>query len=167
MFTHPGGKLLFMGNEFGLTNEWNYKSELNWQLLDYAPHQKMKECVAALNKLYRDEPALHQLQFEPGGFEWIDLNHRSEGVMVYKRKGKNEEDDLLVVLNVTPVVRRDWKIEVYGKLKWKEVFNSDDPRYYGTGDVFNPDPKVKLVDKKTKLYEINCHLPALGGVIFR
>ncbi len=167
MFTHPGGKLLFMGNEFGQTKEWNYKSELNWELLQFAPHQKMQECVKALNNLYRTEPALHECQFEVGGFEWVDLNHRAEGVMVYRRKGKNKKQDVLIVLNVTPVVRRDWKIKAYGKSSWTEIFNSDRIDFHGTGDVFNPNPEVTLVDKKTGLYEINCHLPALAAVIFR
>ena len=167
MFTHPGGKLLFMGNEFGQTTEWNYKSELDWHLLEFEPHKKMQECVKALNNLYRSEPALHETQFEVGGFEWVDLNHRSEGVMCYKRKGKNKKDDVLILLNTTPVVRQDWKVQVYDKSEWVEVFNSDRPEFYGTGNVFNPSPSVHLVDKKTNLYEINCHLPALGAIIFR
>jgi 1,4-alpha-glucan branching enzyme len=167
MFTHPGAKLLFMGNEFGQTTEWNYKSELDWQLLEFEPHKKMQECVKALNHLYRNEPALHETQFEVGGFEWVDLNHRSEGVMCYKRKGKNKKDDVLILLNTTPVVRRDWKVRVNDKAEWKEIFNSDKAEYYGSGDVYNPSLSVDLVDKKSALYEINCHLPALGAVIFR
>lgn len=167
MFTHPGGKLLFMGNEFGQTTEWNYKSELDWHLLQYDPHKKLQQCVKALNHLYRTEPALYECQFEPGGFEWIDLNHRSEGVMVYRRKGKKVEDDLLVILNTTPVVRLDWKVLVYDKEDWKEIFNSDKVEFHGSGHVYNPTPKVTLVDKNSSLYEINCHLPALGAVVFR
>ncbi len=167
MFTHPGGKLLFMGNEFGQTTEWNYKSELDWHLLQYDPHKKLQQCVKALNHLYRTEPALYECQFEPGGFEWIDLNHRAEGVMVYRRKGKKVEDDLLVILNTTPVVRLDWKVLVYDKEDWKEIFNSDKVEYHGSGHVYNPTPKVTLVDKNSSLYEINCHLPALGAVVFR
>jgi len=167
MFTHPGGKLLFMGNEFGQTSEWNYKSELPWELLGFEPHRKMQECVKALNNLYTSEPGLYETQFEIGGFEWVDLNHRSEGVICYKRKGKNKKDDVLVILNTTPVVRQDWKVQVSGKAEWQEVFNSDKIEYYGTGNVYNPSPAVHLVDKKTGLYEINCHLPALGAVIFR
>jgi 1,4-alpha-glucan branching enzyme len=88
MFTHPGAKLLFMGDEFGSTSEWNYKSELQWELLEHAPHAGMKKCVQALNRLYRTEAALYEKQFEAGGFEWVDLNHRSESVLVYMRKGK-------------------------------------------------------------------------------
>jgi 1,4-alpha-glucan branching enzyme len=165
MFTHPGGKLLFMGNEFGQTTEWNYKTELSWELLEFAPHLKMQACVKELNRLYRSLPALHQLQFSPDGFEWVDLNHRSEGVMVYLRKGSDAKDNVLVILNTTPVVRLDWKVYVNGKKDWKELFNSDNQSYYGTGNVYNPSPQAILVDKNTTQYEINCHLPALAAII--
>ncbi len=167
MFTHPGAKLLFMGNEFAQTTEWNYKSELNWDLLRFDCHKMMQECVKDLNFLYQDEPALHKLQFDPKGFEWVDLDHRQESVVAYLRKTRSRKDDMLVVLNMTPVVRQDWKIRVKGKAGWKEVFNSDSKKYWGTGNVFNPEPTVKLVDKKARIFEINIHLPALGGVIFR
>jgi 1,4-alpha-glucan branching enzyme len=167
MFTHPGGKLLFMGNEFGATSEWNYKSELQWDLLQFDPHRLLKDCVRDLCLLLRNEPALYERQFEPTGFEWTNLEHRSESVIVYKRKAKNPEDDVLIVLNMTPVVRRNWKIRVHGKPKWVEIFNSDDKKYWGTGDVFNPDPGTELVNKKEKLFEINLHLPALGALVLK
>ena len=167
MFTHPGAKLLFMGNEFGATNEWNYKSELQWDLLQHPSHGGMKYCVQQLNQLYQSEPALYEKQFEPGGFEWVDLNHRSESVMVYKRKGKKEKDDVIVILNVTPVVRHDWEIYVHGKGKWSEIFNSDSKEFWGTGDVFNPTIQSKLVDKPSKCYQLKVHLPALGAVVLR
>lgn len=167
MFTHPGAKLLFMGNEFGATNEWNYKSELQWNLLEHPSHGGLKYCVQQLNQLYQSEPALFEKQFEPGGFEWVDLNHRSDSVMVYKRKGKKEKDDVLVILNVTPVVRNDWEIFVHGKGKWSEIFNSDSKEFWGTGDVFNPTIQSKLVDKASKCYQLKVHLPALGAVVLR
>jgi len=167
MFTHPGAKLLFMGNEFGATNEWNYKSELQWDLLKHPSHGGLKYCVQQLNHLYQAEPALFEKQFEPGGFEWVDLNHRSDSVMVYKRKGKKEKDDVIVILNVTPVVRHDWEIYVHGKGKWAEIFNSDSKEFWGTGDVFNPTIQSKLVDKPSKCYQLKVHLPALGAVVLR
>ena len=167
MFTHPGGKLLFMGNEFGSTTEWNYKSELPWELLQHPSHKMLKDCVRDLCFLLRNEPALYEKQFVQDGFEWIDLNHRQESVIVYRRKGILPENDLLVILNMTPVVRNDWKIYARGKETWKEIFNSDGKKYWGTGDVFNPAPVVKLVDKNTRQYEINVHLPALGAVVLK
>lgn len=167
MFTHPGGKLLFMGDEFGATNEWNYKSELQWDLLQFDAHRLLRDCVRDLNALLVDEPALHENQFNIHGFEWVDLNHRAESVICYRRKGKKPEDDVLIILNMTPVVRHDWKVYTYGKPFWKEIFNSDSKKYWGSGDVSNPQPAVHLVDKKEKMYEINIHLPALGAIVLK
>ncbi|MEN9598336.1 MAG: 1,4-alpha-glucan branching protein GlgB [Bacteroidota bacterium] len=167
MFTHPGAKLLFMGDEFGATQEWDYKRELQWELLDFVSHGGMKYCVQQLNHLYRNEPALYEKQFEPGGFEWVDLNHRSDSVIAYKRKGKKEVDDVLVILNMTPVVRHNWEIHVHGKSKWKEIFNSDAKAFWGTGDVFNPEINVAATDKKSKWYKLQVHLPALGAVVLK
>jgi 1,4-alpha-glucan branching enzyme len=165
MYTHPGAKLLFMGNEFGATNEWDYKSELQWDLLEFPSHGGMKYCVQKLNELYKSEPALYEKQFQSGGFEWVDLNHRSESVLVYKRKGLKDENDVIVLLNVTPVVRHNWEIYVHGKGKWTELFNSDSKEFWGTGDVYNPSIKSELVDKPSNCYKLTIHLPALGAVV--
>lgn len=167
MFTHPGAKLLFMGNEIGSTTEWNYKSELPWHLLQFDCHRGMQRCVRQLNHLYRNEPALYEKQFEPDGFEWIDLNHRSESVMVYGRNGKKSSDRLLIVLNVTSVVRNNWQIDVFGKKKWMEIFNSNDAAYWGTGDVVNQSIDVQLVDKETQCYRLTLHLPALSAIVLK
>jgi 1,4-alpha-glucan branching enzyme len=165
MFTHPGAKLLFMGNEFGATVEWNYKTELQWDLLKFVSHGGMKHCVQKLNELYRGQPALYEKQFATDGFEWVDLNHRNECVIVYKRKGNKPKDDVLVILNMTPVVRENWEVYVHDKAKWQEVFNSDDKAFWGTGDVFNPTIKSELVDKPSKCYKLSLNLPALGGIV--
>jgi 1,4-alpha-glucan branching enzyme len=167
MFTHPGGKLLFMGDEFAATTEWNYKSELPWELLQYAAHAGMKNCVKDLCHLLKNQPALYEQQFDKAGFEWIDLNHRAESVIVFRRKGVAAENDLLIVLNMTPEVRMNWKIKVYGKAKWAEIFNSNAKEYWGTGDIYNPAIEVTEVDKNNDLYEINLHLPPLGAVVLR
>ncbi len=167
MFTHPGGKLLFMGNEFGATNEWNYKSELQWELLQFDSHKGVRECVKALANLLKDEPALYENQFNQFGFEWVDLNHGAESVMVYRRKGTNPADDVVVILNMTPVVRKDWKIHVQGKQSWKEIFNSNDAKFWGTGDTYNPNIEVRVVDGQAGWYELNVHLPSLGAVILK
>ncbi len=167
MFTHPGAKLLFMGNEFAQTTEWNYKTELSWELLRFDCHKMMQECVKDLNHLYKDEPALYELQFDIGGFEWVDLHHRSESVLAYRRKGKKKKDDMLIILNMTPVVRRNWKLKLQGKSVWTEVFNSDSKNYWGTGTIFNPLIQSKILDKKKGIFEINVHIPALGAIILR
>lgn len=167
MFTHPGGKLLFMGNEFGTTQEWNYKSELPWELLQFEPHKGLQTCVKDLCFLLREQPAMYEEQFRTHGFEWIDLNHRPESVIVYRRKGTDPKNDLLVILNMTPEVRHDWKVQVYGKEIWQEIFNSNDKKYWGTGDVFNPEILVTELDKNSALFEINVQLPPLGAIVLR
>ena len=167
MFMHPGAKLLFMGNEFAATTEWNYKTELPWNLLQFQSHGGMKYCVQKLNELYTSEPALYQLQFDPAGFEWVDLGHRSESVMAFKRKGKNPAQDILVVINATPVVRHDWKIKVQGKTSWQEIFNSDAKEFWGTGVVYNPLITSVCVDKENNWYELTLQLPALSAVVFK
>ena len=167
MYMHPGAKLLFMGNEFASTTEWNYKSELPWHLLAHPSHGGMKYCVQKLNELYTSQPALYELQFEPTGFEWIDLQHRSESVMAFKRKGKNPAGDIVVIINATPVVRNDWKISVQGKEEWHEIFNSDHPDFWGTGVVYNPAIPCVCVDAQNKWYELTLQLPALSAVVLQ
>lgn len=167
MWTHPGGRLLFMGNEFGQTTEWSYKSELEWNLLRHDKHRKLKDCVADLNKLLRNEKALYENQFNIYGFEWVDVNHREESVVAYRRKGVDKKDDLLVILNMTPVVRHDWEIYVRGKSYEKEIFNSDKTIYWGTGNVYNPDIRSELVDKEQEIYRIRLNLPPLAGIVLK
>jgi 1,4-alpha-glucan branching enzyme len=167
MFTHPGAKLLFMGDEFGQTSEWNYQSELQWELLQFDPHKMMQSCVRDLNLLYRSHPAFYEKQFDSAGFEWGELNHREEAVISYKRKCEKGKEDILVILNMTPVARHNWVVYVDGKEKWKEIFNSDHQQYWGTGDVYNPDIKSELVNKKEKRYKLTLHLPPLAGIVLK
>ena len=167
MWTHPGGKLLFMGGEFGQTSEWNYQSELDWYLLKHDSHTGAQSCLKALNKILKEEPAMHEKQFIPGGFEWVDLNHRDECVIVYKRKAEKPEDDLLVILNMTPEVYHDWVIEVHDKEYTEELFNSDLKEYDGTGDVFNRDIRTECIDEEFKKYKITINLPPLAGLILK
>ncbi|MBS1747744.1 MAG: 1,4-alpha-glucan branching protein GlgB [Bacteroidetes bacterium] len=167
MFTHPGAKLLFMGDEFAATNEWNYKSELQWNLLEFVSHGGMKYCVQKLNELYRNEPALYEKQFTPGGFEWLDLTKGSNAVLGYKRIGNDRKDDILVILNMTTMVRMDWEVYVHDKGDWQEIFNSNNKEFWGTGDVFNPEIRCELVDEGTKAYRLLVNLPALGGIVLK
>jgi 1,4-alpha-glucan branching enzyme len=165
MWTHPGARLLFMGNEFGQTAEWNYKSELQWYLLQHDPHRKMQECIKALNKLLREEPAMYQKQFTPGGFQWIDLNHRNECVMVYKRMGKKAEDDLLVIMNVNPLPKEGWQIEVDQRYK-QELFNSDDARFWGTGNYMSTNLECETIEDGSR-YRLRVNLPPLSAIILK
>ena len=167
MFTHPGTKLLFMGCEFGQTAEWNYKSELQWELLQYEPHKRLQQCVTDLNFLYREEGALHEKQFDISGFEWVDLTHRAESIIVYKRIGEKTKEQVLVILNMTPVPRFNFEITVKDKKDWEEIFNSDSNKYGGSGDVYNPKVNAEVVDKDEKTYKLKLNLPPLAGIVLR
>lgn len=168
MWTHPGAKLLFMGNEFAQTSEWNYKTELDWGLLQFDCHRLMQDCIRQLNALLQTEPALHINQFNEYGFEWVDLDHQAESVIVYKRKAKKPGDDLLIILNMTPVIRHNWQIRLSGgKAYTQEVFNSDAKEYWGSGNIFNPDIRCELIEKEDETYLLTVNLPPLGGLILK
>ena len=167
MWTHPGSRLLFMGNEFGQTKEWNYKSELDWHLLQHPSHKGLQLCVQDLNKLLQSNPALYENQFNIHGFEWIDLYHRDECVIVYRRKGKTKEDDLLIVLNLTPEPRLDWEIYLPDGTYNSEIFNSDAEKYWGSGNVYNPTIRQELVNKEEKKYKIIVNIPPLAGIVLK
>lgn len=176
MWTHPGGRLLFMGNEFGQTSEWNYKSELQWNLLQFDAHKKLQACVKDLNHLLRSEPALYENQFTVEGFQWIDLHHRDDCVIVYRRKGRKEEDDLLIILNLAPVVHWNWQIEITDHMYQKEIFNSDLEKYWGSGNITNPDIRMESfaeenektkIEENSKRYQLIINLPPLAAIILK
>ena len=167
MWTHPGGRLLFMGNEFGQTTEWNYQSELDWPLLGHASHQGLQLCVKDLNKLLRSNPALYENQFNIHGFQWVDLYHRDECVIVYRRKGKKDEDDLLIILNLTPEPRLDWEIYLSEGSYTSEIFNSDAEKYWGSGNVYNPTIRREVVNIDEKRYKIIVNIPPLAGIVLK
>jgi 1,4-alpha-glucan branching enzyme len=167
MYTHPGAKLLFMGNEFGQSSEWNDKAELDWELLQFDSHNKLQDCVHDLCHLYKNEPALYEYQFEQKGFEWTELAKQEDGVLAYKRKGKHRADDLLVILNISTKSHPGWKMTVTGKNQWKEIFNSNLVDYWGTGENINENITIIPIDKKKKICEIIIDIPALSALIFR
>lgn len=167
MYCHPGAKLLFMGNEFASTLEWNYKTELPWNLLIWPSHQGMKKCITALNHLYQREGALFEKQFDKEGFEWVNLHHEQDCVIVFKRKGQKSKDDLVVILNMKPEVHWDWQLDLFGKTKWTEIFNSNHSDYWGSGDVYNTTIAMEALDKKAKHYRLHVHLPPLAAIILK
>ena len=134
-FTHPGKKLLFMGNEFAQGREWNSTGILDWYVLDYPLHQGMQHLVRDLNRLYRNEAALHRYEFDWKGFEWIDCNDAQQSVISYLRKGDDGEH-LVVVLNLTPVPRYDYRIGVPRSGCYREILNTD-AAIYGGSNVGN------------------------------
>jgi 1,4-alpha-glucan branching enzyme len=106
-------------------------------------------------------------QFDHKGFEWKDLDHRAESIISYLRKGDGKEDDLLILLNMTPVERIDWIVQMNEGDDWLEIFNSDDKRYWGTGNYVNNLPISPSRRKNNDLYEIKLSLPPLGGCVLK
>ena len=167
MFAHPGAKLLFMGNEFAQTEEWNYKTSLRWDLLEHPSHAGMKACVAALAHLLKQEPALYEQQFNPEGFAWHDLDHREESVICFRRMSTTDNQELMIVLNMTPQERLGWRLSVSSSDQWTEIFNSDEINYWGTGNYVNNTVICPIYQTNADLHEINISLPPLGGCILK
>lgn len=167
MFTHPGTKLLFMGGEFAQTSEWNYKSELQWNLLQYAPHKGIQQLIKDLNKLYINEPALYEKQFDYEGFEWNDLSDQQNSVLIYYRKDTRAGSTLLIILNMTPVVRENYSVGVFASTLWKEIFNSDNSKYWGSGVVNQGTIKVTKEPHNGKENSFRLTLPPLGAVVLK
>ncbi|QKJ33136.1 1,4-alpha-glucan branching protein GlgB [Mucilaginibacter mali] len=167
MFTHPGTKLLFMGAEFGQGDEWNYQQSLQWHLLQYPNHLGIQQTIKDLNALYKSEPALYEKGFESTGFEWLDGGNANDSVLVYVRKGTDPDDDIVVVLNMTPVVRHNQRTGVPAGGKWKQLFNSDEKKYWGSG-VGNAEISISEEEGwHGKDHSILITLPPLSAVMFK
>ncbi len=167
MWTHPGKKLLFMGGDFGQWLEWNYDTNLQWDLLQWESHQGMKKLVSDLNYLYRREPALHELDFEGNGFEWIDCHNYSESTFTYIRKAKNPADFVVVGCNFTPVPRPKHRIGVPHAGWYQEIFNSDSLHYAGSNMGNFPGVEAEGVSSHGRPATIEVTLPPLGAVVFK
>lgn len=164
MFTHPGTQLLFMGAEFGQTSEWSIEKGLDWWLLQFDFHKGMQHWIKTLNNFYKSTPALFEKQFDPDGFQWIDHGDYQNSSLSYIRIGK--EQRILVVCNFTPVVRKGYKIGVPEAGNWKEVLNSDESAFGGSGVILNG-MKTSISEQqhnRNQLIEID--LPPLAVVVF-
>jgi 1,4-alpha-glucan branching enzyme len=167
MFMHPGTKLLFMGSEFGQSSEWNFEGSLDWHLLQYDFHEGVKKAITDLNTLYKTQPALHEKQFSPEGFEWINYSDHQNAVMTFIRKGNKPKDDVFVVCNFTQVVRQDYRIGLPKKGKLTEIFNSDAAVYGGSG-VKNPNKlTVEALPYDGRDYSIELLLPPLSVTVYK
>ena len=133
MFAQPGQKLVFMGGEFGQWKEWNHDASLDWDQTEHAPHYGMQNWVRDLNRLYRSEPAMHELNCSNTGFEWIDANDSQQSTLAFLRKGQSDGDTILAVCNFTPIARLNYRVGVPRGGYWKELLNSDAPDYWGGG----------------------------------
>jgi 1,4-alpha-glucan branching enzyme len=134
MYAHPGKKLLFMGGEFGQTREWNHDASLDWHLLEAGPyHVGLQRLVRDLNRVYRTEPAFYQRDFEPAGFEWIDLTDADTSVLSFLRSARDPDEVVLAVCNFTPVPRRGYRVGVPRAGYYAELVNTDATDYGGSG----------------------------------
>jgi len=166
MFTHPGTKLLFMGDEFGQSAEWNFQQSLDWHLLEYDFHKGIKNLITDLNYLYKNQPALFEKQFSGEGFEWINYSDSENSVISYIRKGNNSEENLIVVCNLTPVYRENYRIGIPVSGKLETVFNSDDSKYGGSGLEQN-NLQIDEIPWDGKGYSSVLNLAGLGVSVFR
>jgi 1,4-alpha-glucan branching enzyme len=165
MFTHPGTKLLFMGDEIADTKEWNYKTELSWDLLKHKTHEGLQQYVKALNKLYTTEPILYETQFDINTFEWINAEDHENSVLIYARKSPAGEV-ILIALNMTPIPREDYPVAIPWKNSFKEMLNSDAAVFYGS-NVVNTGTLKPRPGKYGKPYDLLLRLPPLGASILK
>ena len=163
MFTHPGKKLLFMGNEIAQQQEWSHDRSLDWHLLDYAPHQGVQALIRDLNRIYRDTPALYEEDFSDRGFEWIDWEDRDNSILSWLRRD-HHGGFVISVSNFTPVVRHDYALGVPEDGKYRELLNTDDLRYGGSG-VTNPDIHCSNDSAHGRPCSIRLSVPPLSTVI--
>lgn len=163
MFTYPGKKLLFMGNEFAQILEWNYDRELEWEVLQYPLHRGMLALVADLNRLYLRHPELYRYDFASRGFEWIDCHDALQSTLSYLRK--SDDDFLVVALNFTPVPRHSYRLGVPEPGSYQEIFNSDS-QLYGGSNIGNGWIEAEPIPWMGRPYSISITLPPLAGVIF-
>ena len=167
LYAHPGKKLFFMGAELGQRREWNHDTSLDWHLLDFAPHAGLRRWVQHLNILYRGEAALHELDFDPAGFEWVDFSDSENSVIGFLRKGKRAEDTVLAVCNFTPVPRHNYHVGVPAGGFWKEILNSDAREYGGSGQGNFGGVEAVPVPKHGRYHSLSLTLPPLGMVVFK
>ncbi len=167
MYAQPGKKLLFMGGEFGQWREWDHDQSLEWHLLEYPPHIGLQWWVEGLNRLLRSEPALHELDFGPAGFEWMDFSDAESSVVSFVRRGKSTQDVVLAVFNFTPVVRAGYLVGVPRDGFWHEVLNSDRAEYGGSGVNNGPGIQARPVPYHGKPYSLELMLPPLAALFLK
>jgi 1,4-alpha-glucan branching enzyme len=167
MYAQPGKKLLFMGGEFGQWNEWYYDVSLQWHLLEYPLHQGLQRWVRDLNTAYRGEPAFHERDCDPSGFEWIDCHDSDQGVISFLREGKIANDYLLIVCNFTPVPRERYHIGAPFGGWWREILNSDAPLYGGSGVGNAGGAEAAPIPWHGRSHLLNVTLPPLAMLVFK
>jgi 1,4-alpha-glucan branching enzyme len=166
MWLHPGKKLLFMGCDFGQWTEWNHNRELDWGLLRFETHGGLKQLVSDLNRLHVAEPALHELDFDSAGFQWIDCLNAENSLLAFLRRNKNGDQIILAAFNMTPVVRRDYRLGVDGPGVYREILNSDS-KFYGGSNVGSFQSIAEPIPAQGRPWSIPLSLPPLAGVVLK
>jgi len=165
MYSQPAKKLIFMGAEIGQWREWNHDTSLDWHLLDYPPHATLQRWVEDLNKAYREIPALHELDFSPEGFEWIDCCDSENSVMSILRRSRSDPDRMVViVLNFTPVPRYNYMMGVPRRGHWREILNSDAALYGGSEQGNMGGVDASPIPLHGRRWSVSLTLPPLGAV---
>jgi 1,4-alpha-glucan branching enzyme len=167
MYGQPGKKLLFMGGEFGQWQEWNHDESLGWHFLADPAHAGLSRWVEEVNALYRREPALHELDFDPAGFEWVDCHDAEQSVLTFLRKGQSTGDIILVVCNFTPVPRHNYRVGVPRGGGWREMLNSDGREYGGSGQGNIGGADAAPISAHGRLHVLTITVPPLSTVFFK
>jgi 1,4-alpha-glucan branching enzyme len=167
MYAQPGKKLLFMGGEFGQGREWAHDRSLDWHLLGSPLNRGVQTWVEQLNRLYRNEPALHLLDTDPAGFEWVDCNDTAASVISLLRKGSSPKDTILIVCNFTPVPRQSYRVGVPSAGFWRELLNSDAAEYGGSGLGNLGGRTAEPGPVHGRPYQLNLTLPPLSTVFLK
>jgi 1,4-alpha-glucan branching enzyme len=167
MWGHPGKKLLFMGQEIGQYEEWNENVDVRWHLLQYDLHRQLQSTVRELNKLYKSEPAMYQVDFHYTGFEWIDCHDVDNSIISFVRRAEDPNDFLVFVCNFTPVPRPNYRIGVPEKCRYTEIFNSDAKAFGGSGVGNGGHVESGVFEQHNRPYSVQLSLPPLGVLILK
>ena len=167
MMTHPGKKLLFMGQEIAQFTEFNENAEVDWSLFEFDAHVFMQGYVKELNELYKTEPALYELDSSPEGFTWINCNSANTSLLSYVRKGKKESDTLLIICNFTPMEHKAYKLATPSGGRWQEIFSSDNNRYGGEGRNNKTVKQAKKAECDGQEHYISVTVPPLSISVFK
>ena len=167
MYAQPGKKLVFMGGEFGQWDEWDVESSLDWHLLNHAPHAGLSHWVGDLNRILREENALHEIDFDPAGFSWIDASDNEQSVVSVLRKGSAPHDLVIAAFNFTPVPRHNYQIGAPVGGHWRELLNSDAPMYGGSGQGNLGGVDASPVGRHGHLHSVTLTLPPLGAIFLK
>ncbi|MCA9116564.1 MAG: 1,4-alpha-glucan branching protein GlgB [Planctomycetaceae bacterium] len=167
MYGMPGKKMLFMGGEFGQWTEWQHDATPQWELATHDRHQAVSRWVASLNRVYRDEPALHTLDCDPKGFEWIDANDWANSVLSFLRIGGEPESTVAVVCNFTPIPRKNYRVGVPFAGRWTEILNSDATEHGGSGHGNMGEVTTTPVPYHGRPCSLNLTLPPLGTIFLK